>query len=136
MRPEVAKRGAKVLFSVTAPRATTYEWKIGSNDPVRTENNRFVTTFPTSGTFAVSVTVTDVDGDTNTATGKVYITEDDQPFSVIDIKSDSTLIISEESVCSGEEALTVDRANSVSFSSDRSVNRDGQNDNMTYYWKI
>jgi len=48
MRPEVVKRGAKTLLTVTAPRATTYEWRVGNNDPVRTENNRFVTSFPTS----------------------------------------------------------------------------------------
>lgn len=135
-KPEVAKRGGKVMLSVTAPRATIYEWKIGTSDPVRTENNRFITSLPTSGTFPVTVTVTDVDGDTNSATGKLYITEDDQPFSVIDIKSDSSLIVSQKSVCSGQEAITVDRANSVTFSSDRSVNKDGKNNDLTYFWKI
>jgi len=80
--------------------------------------------------------VTNTEGDINTATGKIYVTEDDQPFSIIDIKSDSSLIISQKSVCSGQEAITVDRANSVSFSSDRSINTDGKNNDLTYYWKI
>lgn len=136
MRPEVAKRGGKVLLTVTAPHATTYEWKIGNNDPVRTESNRFVTSFPTSGTFPIAVTVTNADGDTNTATGKIFITEDAKPFSVLDIKSDSFLTSSQKSVCSGQEATTVDRANSVSFSSDRSINTDGRNNDLTYFWKI
>lgn len=136
MRPAVVKRGDKVLLSVTAPRATTYEWKVGSNDPVRTENNRFVTSFPASGTFPISVTVTDVDGDVNTATGKLYVQENDQPFAIIDIKSDSSLSIAQKSICSGQEALTVDRASSVSFSSDRSVNKDGKNNDLTYFWRI
>jgi hypothetical protein len=135
MRPEVVRRGAKVLLSAAAPRAKMYQWEIGDLDPVKTESNRFITTFATSGTFSVSVTVTDIDGDTNTATGEIYVTEDQQPFSIIDIKSDST-VMSQKSVCSGQEAITVDRANAVSFSADRSINRDGKNDNLTYLWKI
>jgi len=136
MRPEVAKRGAKVLLSVTAPRATTFEWKVGSSDPVRTESNRFVTSFATSGTFPITVTVTNVDGDVNTATGKLYVTEDEQPFAIIDLKSDSSLTVSQKSICSGQEAITIDRANAVNLSSDRSINTDGRNNDLTYFWRI
>ncbi len=136
MRPEVAKRGAKVLLSVTAPGAKAYEWKIGTNDPVRTESNRFTTSFPLSGIFPITIVVTDADGNTNSATGKIYITEDNQPFSILDIKSDSSLSLAQKSVCSGQEAVTVDRANAVSFSSDRSVNTDGRTNDLVYFWKI
>jgi len=66
----------------------------------------------------------------------VYVTEDNKPFSILDIKSDSSLTASQKSICSGQEAITVDRANSVSFSSDRSINTDGRNNDLTYYWKI
>jgi hypothetical protein len=80
--------------------------------------------------------VTNADGDTTSTTEKIYVTENDQPFSIIDTKSDSALIIAQKSICSGQEAFTVDRANSVSFSADRSVNTDGRNSDLTYYWKI
>lgn len=136
MRPEVARRGAKVLLSVTSPDAKAYEWKVGTNDPVRTESNRLTTSFPLSGIFPVTIVVTDAEGNTNSATRKIYVAEDNQPFSILDIKSDSSLSIAQKSVCSGEEAITVDRANSVSFSSERSVNTDGRNNDLTYFWKI
>lgn len=135
IRPEVVKRGAKTLLLAVAPRATIYEWKIGTSEPVRSESNRFTTSFALSGVVPITVTVTDVDGNTNTATGKIYVTEDRQPFSIIDIKSDSS-VFSQKSICSGQEALTFDRANSVSLSADKSVNTDGRTDDMTYFWKI
>ncbi len=62
--------------------------------------------------------------------------EDEQPFSILDLKSESILTFSQKSVCSGEEAITFDRANSISFSADRSVNMDGRNNDLTYFWKI
>lgn len=80
--------------------------------------------------------VTDADGVSNTASGKIYVTEDNEPFSVLEIRSDSILTSTQESVCSGQEAVTVDRANPVAFSAERSINTDGRTDNLTYYWKI
>lgn len=82
------------------------------------------------------MTVTDIDGDSNTATDKVYVKENDQPLAIMDIKSDSSLSISKKNTCGEQEAITVDRANVVSLSSDRSVNKDGKNSDLTYFWRI
>lgn len=136
VRSEIVKKRERVIFTANAHRAKSYEWKIANDESVRTESNRFITSFPTAGIFTISVTATDVDGDTNTATKQIYVIEDDKPFSILDIKSDSFLTHSQKSVCSGQTAITVDRENSVAFSADKSVNRSGLAENLTYFWRI
>ena len=100
LKPEVVKRNTKAFFSVTAPKAKSYEWKIGTAEPEITENNEFSTSFPTSGTFPVVVKVTNDDGDTNIATRQIYVMDDDKPFSVMDIRTDSYVSLDQKSVCS------------------------------------
>ena len=137
LRPEVVKRGTSTLLVVTAPPwVNTYEWRIWSENPLVTKNNKLTTSSSVSGTFPVTVKVTNEEGDTNSVMGKIYVTDGDQPFAVLNIKNDSPYSAAQTSVCDNQEAIVVDRANAVSFSAEKSVNIDGKGDNLTYFWKI
>lgn len=138
MRPEVVQRRAMTMLLVTAPpQVTVYEWRVGSEAPVITKNNRLATSFPISGTFPITVKVTNEEGDSNSITDKIYVTDEDKPFSVINIQRNSSSAASAQpSLCDNQEALTVDRANAVSFSADKSVNTNGKTEELTYFWQI
>lgn len=57
------------------------------------------TSFPVSGTFPITVKVTNEEGDTNSVTGKIYVTDEDKPFALLTMRSDSSFAAAQTSVC-------------------------------------
>lgn len=115
IRPQVAKRGEKVLFLATAPNATIYEWSIGSKDAAVTQTGRYITSFDVSGTYPLNLKVTDKEGNTNTIQRKIYVTDGESPFSVIQMSTKSLFTELQADACDGKEALIADRTTPVSL---------------------
>jgi len=59
IRPQVVKRGEKVNISAVAPDTDIYEWTIGSLDTTQSQVGRHVVTFEKSGTYPLTLKVTD-----------------------------------------------------------------------------
>jgi REJ domain len=136
IRPQVVKRGERVLLSATAPNAETYEWNITGKDPVIKETGKLIVSFDTSGTYPMTVKVTDTDGQTNMIKRKIYVVNGEEPFAIINMTSKSLLAGYEKNACEGQEALIADRVSPVAFVGDKSVNAGGKTSDLTYFWKI
>lgn len=136
IRPQVVKRGENVVFIATAPNTTIYEWALGSRDTVVTQSGRYGTKFDAAGTYPITLRVTDKDGNTNSIQRKVYVTDGDTPFSVVQMSTQSLFSETQAGACDGKEALIVDRVTPVYFVGDKSVNVAGKIDNLTYFWKV
>jgi Type IV secretion system pilin len=136
IRPQVVKRGDKVIFSAIAPNAKIYEWWIGSKDVATTQSGRYVTSFDVSGTYPVSLKVTDSDNKTNSIQRKIYVVDGDAPFSVIQMSTKSLFTEVQQNACNGQEALVADRVTPVSLVGDKSINVGGKTTDLNYFWKV
>ena len=136
IRPQVVKRGENVILLATAPNTTIYEWTVSSRETAVTQSGRYGTKFDVSGTYPVTLRVTDKDGNTNSIVRKIYVVDGDKPFSVIQMSTESLFTEIVPNACDGKESMIVDRVTPVYFVGDKSVNVGGKTDNLTYYWKI
>lgn len=91
IRPQVAKRGTKILLSANVPNTSIYEWTIGSKNTTTTETGRHSVIFEKSGTYPLTLKVTDRYGNTNTIQRKLYVVDGDAPFAVIQLSTKSLL---------------------------------------------
>lgn len=136
IRPQVVKRGDKILLLATAPNATIYEWTIGSKDIAVTQVGRYISSIDVSGTYPLTLKVTDKDGNTNSLQRKIYVTDGDSPFSVVQMSTKSLFTEIQPDACDGKEALIADRVTPVSLVGDKSVNVGGKTTDLTYFWKV
>ena len=134
--PQVAKRGDRIVLMATANNGNIYEWTIGSQDPGVTQNGRYAVSFDKSGTYPLTLKVTDTNGNVNSIQRKLYVVNGDTPFSVIQLSTTSLLTETQPNACDSNEALLVDRITPVSFTGDQSVNVGGGNNDLTYFWKV
>jgi PKD repeat protein len=136
IRPQVVKRGENVLLIATAPNTTIYEWSIGTKESVVTQSGRYGTKFDAAGTYPLTLKVTDSAGNTNSIQRKIYVTDGDAPFAVIQMSTESLFTETQTNACNGQEAMIVDRTSPVYLVGDKSVNVGGKSDDLTYFWKI
>jgi|GEM_PF-1091995 len=122
IRPQVVRRGDKVLITATAPNVDVYEWTIGSQDATVTQTGRFSTSFDVAGTYPLNLKVTDKELNTNSVQRKIYVVDGDKPFSVIQASTKSLLTEIQPNACNGMEALIADRVTPVSLVGEKSVN--------------
>jgi len=136
IRPQVVRRGDKVLITATAPNVDVYEWTIGSQDATVTQTGRFSTSFDVAGTYPLNLKVTDKELNTNSVQRKIYVVDGDKPFSVIQASTKSLLTEIQPNACNGMEALIADRVTPVSLVGEKSVNVGWKPLDLTYFWKI
>ncbi len=136
IKPQVAKRGEKVLLSALAPNADIFEWTIGGQETVATEIGRHIIIFEKTGNYTLNLKVTDRDGNTNIVERKIYVVNSDSPFAVLQLSTKSTLSEIQKNACDGQDALIVDRVTPVSMVGDKSTNASGKVWDLTYFWKV
>ena len=136
IRPQVVKRGDKVIFSASAPNAKIFEWTLGSKDTAVTETGRYVGSFDVAGTYPLTLKVTDRDENTNSIQRKIYVVDGDKPFAVAQLSTKSLFTEIQQNACNGQEALIADRVTPVSLVGDKSVNVGGKTTDLTYFWKV
>lgn len=119
-----------------APNTDIYQWTIGSKDTTTTETGRHTVVFDKSGTYPLTLKVTDRFSNSNSIQRKLYVVDGDAPFSVINISTKSLLTEVQKAACDGNDAIIVDRVTPVSFVGEKSVNVGGTTTNLTYFWKV
>ncbi len=135
--PKVVKRGEPITLIGQSGNAEIFEWNMGDGTPAINGTSRSTShIFKQSGTYDVRLTVSRDNGtETNSISRKVYVTDADSPFAIIEASNSSNSIITESQACNGNDALIINRADTTTFTANNSVNVDGTANGLSYTWK-
>jgi len=96
--PKVVQRGSLINVIGRSANAEFFEWNMGDGSPTISGTDRSVQyTYKQSGTFNITMNVNSNGGtETNSITRKVYVSDTDTPFAIIDASNSSNSIIEEK----------------------------------------
>lgn len=135
--PQVTQVGKSVTFIAQAKNAQFYTWNMGDGSPQKAGNARTIQhTFERTGVYNVSLILQGADNTTTTIGRKVYVTDMDSPFAVIDFSNASNSVIQQAGVCDGKDAYILKRGESTQINGGKSINVDGSNSNLDYTWQV
>ncbi len=135
--PRVAQRQTAVRFVANSPEAVIYQWDFGDGDVQWGRSNQITHRYEKSGVYNVKVTVSDSEDRTNFFTKKVYVWESNAPYGFINVKSWGNQDVSLESgACYGQNAYILNRADSVTFNGNESIDVTGETNGLDYTWKL
>lgn len=87
-----------------------------------------------TGIYSVTLTVKNADGsESNTIERKVYVTDTNSPFALIDVRNGSGPAFENANLC-GSGAFQINRAESSVIDGGNSINIDGSPSGLTYTW--
>lgn len=135
--PRAAAIGTSVGFQARAPRARFFEWNVGDGSPsINGTTDNIVHTYKKTWVYSATLTVKNGDGsESNTIERKVYVTDANTPFALIDIRNSSNTAIEDATACSGVGAFQINRAESTTIDGGNSINTDGNSSGLSYTWK-
>lgn len=135
--PRAAPIGSLVSFQAIAPKAAFFEWNPGDGSaPVNGQMDNIDHIYKKTGIYSATLTVKNFDGsETNSITRKVYVTDSNTPFALIDVKNASSSVIEDMDACGEGWAYMVNRSEWTTLDGSNSINIDGNNAGLTYTWK-
>jgi PKD repeat protein/type IV secretory pathway VirB2 component (pilin) len=133
--PQVAPIGNNITFIARSENADFYEWNFGDGSAPESGSNKIIGhVFKKTGVYTVSLTVsTRAWGKTNQVQRKVYVTDTESPFAIIDVTNGSSSVYEDPTVC-GTGAIVVNRSESTTLDGSKSVNVDGNPSDLSYTW--
>lgn len=135
--PRVIQRNGSIKFVAQSPEAEVYEWDFGDGKTSGGTQESVTHSYKTSGSFSVTVKVSDKDNKTNTYTRQVYVSDSDEPYALIDVKQDTSENIRfDAQACNGKGAYVASRAQNLNFDAAESININGESTGLDYSWKI
>lgn len=110
---------------------------MGDGTPIVSGNTRTIQhTYKQSGIYNAILTVNRNNGsESNALSKKIYISDSDAPFAIIEANNTSSSIVEENNVCDGNNAFIINRAEVTTFNGANSVNTDGTTNGLSYTWK-
>lgn len=135
--PRAAPIGTLVTFQAISPKAIFYEWNPGDGSPATNwQMNSIEHVYKKTGIYTASLTVKNRDeSEVNRIERKVYVTDTNSPFALIDVGNSSSTVIEDPTACSQDGAYLVNRAEWTTLDGSNSVNIDGNTAGLTYTWK-
>lgn len=135
--PRVIQRNGFIKFVAESPEAELFEWDFWDGKRTGWTLDKVTHTYEKSGSFDVTLTVSDSDNNSNTFVRTVYVSESDQPLALIDISAGGLEIPEfDAGACEWVGAYLVDRVTAVKFDGGESINVDGETTGLEYSWKI
>lgn len=100
--PRAAPLGTAVSFQARSPRARFFEWNVGDGSPsINGTTDNITHTYKKTGVYSATLTVKNSDGsESNMVERKVYVTDTNSPFALIDIRNSSNTAIEDPVACS------------------------------------
>ncbi len=137
VNPRVAIMGTPVSIIWQSWNAEFFEWDMWDGSPLISGTDRSVQhTYKQSWTYNITLNVNrDSWTETNTISRKVYVSDSDSPFAMIDTTNDSNSIVEEKWACGNIDALVINRSDLTTFNGANSINVDGTTNGLTYTWK-
>ena len=81
--PRVIQRNGFIKFVSESPEAELYEWDFGDGKKTGGTLDKVTHTYEKSGSFEVTLKVSDKDNNSNSYKRTVYVSESDVPFALI-----------------------------------------------------
>jgi len=135
--PRVIQRNGFIKFVAESPEAELYEWDFWDGKKTGWTLDKVTHTYEKSGSFEVTLTVSDTDNNSNTYKRTVYVSESDMPLALIDVTTGWLEIPEYESrACEWVGAYIVDRVTAMKLDGSESINVDGETTGLEYSWKI
>ena len=135
--PRVTQREIPINFQADSPEATVFAWNFWDGNIKSGRNSNITHKYKESGIYTVKLEVSDSDDKTNIYTKKVYIWDSNRPLAHINVlNTQNNEVETQAGACYGENAYVVDRAWSVNFSAQESIDVTGKNSGLTYSWKL
>ncbi len=133
--PRVAPLGTIVNFIAQSEHADFFEWNMGDGSPITTGNKKVVQhIYQKTGTYDVTLTVSSAKwGESNQIRRRVYVTDTNAPFAMINISNSSSTSYYDKDAC-GSGATVVNRSEATNFDGSKSINLDGGTADLTYTW--
>lgn len=136
--PRAAPIGSMISFQARSPQARFYEWNLGDGSPTINWTTDFIqNVYKKTGIYTATLNVKNGDGsEENTIWRKIYITDTDSPFALIDIKSSNGSVFEDPDACENPDgAFVINRAESTTLDWGNSINIDGNSAGLSYTWK-
>lgn len=135
--PRVIPRNGFIKFIAESPEAQIFEWNFGDGKSQGGTLDNVTHTYEKSGSFDVTLKVSDKNNMTNTFKRTVYVSDSDEPYSILDVKYDTNSQPEYEAdACGWDGAYVINRVQNVLFDASESINIDGQTTWLEYSWKI
>lgn len=134
--PRVAPIGTIVNFIAQSENADFYEWNMWDGSPVQTGNKKIIQhIYKKTGIYDVTLTVSSARSpETNQIRRRVYVTDTNSPFAMIQTSNGSNTAYYDESACGWSGAMIVNRSESTTIDGSKSINIDGSSSDLTYTW--
>lgn len=118
-----------------APNAAFFEWNVGDGTVgINGTADHIEHIYKKTGIYTVTLIAKNSDGsETNSTEQKVYVTDTNSPFALIDIKNGSDTMTEDPNACGGG-AFVVNRSDATQIDGSQSINVDGTSSDMTYTW--
>lgn len=133
--PRVARVQSPVEIAVNAPGAAFFLYDYGDGTKEQSGSGKVKHTYERAGIYTLRVTLFDEANNENTLSRKVFIGNLDQPVAVSTVKLDGEELRPEPGVC-GTQGYRAGRSDTLQFSSDESINRDGSNRLLDVSWNF
>ena len=135
--PRAAPIGTVVSFQGISPRAAFYEWNPWDGSPaVNGQMDSIDHIYKKTGVYSALLTVKNNDGsEVNSIERKVYVTDANNPFALIEVKNASNTIIDDPIACGPDGAFVVNRSEGTTLDGANSINIDGNTLGLNYTWK-
>lgn len=142
VRPKASVRKTYVTYSVKSNLPVlSYEWDFGDGSTPRVnQSNIMKHEYQKIWKYRITVKATDENGNTNTVYDTVYIGEKDSPIISYEIFNSQNIKLSENDKCEDSEGVShnayrIDRQEPFSINTASSVNAQGTNNQLRYYFQ-
>lgn len=134
--PQVAPIETPLTFVARSESADFYEWNFWDGTPTISGGSKVVQhSFQKTGNYTITLTVSSKQwGKTNQTQKKVYITDANNPYSIITVSNGSNTAYEDIEACGSSGAIVITRSEPTSLNASKSVNVDGSTNNLTYTW--
>ena len=135
--PRVTQREVPINFQADSVEANVFAWDFGDGTIKSGKNSNITHKYKESGIYNVKLQVSDAQDNINMYTKKVYIWDSNAPLAHVSVKSAQRNVVGiQTNQCYWEDAYMVDRAWSVTFTADESIDVTWKKWGLTYSWKL
>jgi len=134
--PRVAPLGTIVNFIAQSDNGDFFEWNMWDGSAIKSGNRKIMQhMYQKTGVYDVSVVASTARwGESNRIQRRVFVTDTNSPYAMIQISNGSNTAYYDPDACSWSGATVINRSETTNFDGSKSINIDGSNSDLTYTW--